>query len=267
MAAQWVDPDREIELDEGEELANLAEVEQKQEPKQEAKPEPKSGEEELPDKYRGKSVAEIARMHQEAEKLLGKQSGEVGELRRAFDDFVKGQAQKAPEQKKPRDPVDFFTDPEEAIRQVIAESPELKDTQQLKQELQRMKAAETFRAQHPDAPEIMANPKFAEWIKGSNYRLRLAQKADKYDIDAADELFTSWKEAQKTVKAATEIERMANKSEVKKAATGSTRSNPDGVGKKIYRRADIIKLMREDPKRYEALQPEIMAAYADGRVR
>jgi hypothetical protein len=36
---------------------------------------------------------------------------------------------------------------------------------------------------------------------------------------------------------------------------------------KVYRREDIRKLMMSDPDRYEALQPEIMAAYASGRVR
>ena len=38
-------------------------------------------EDDIPDKYKGKSTAEIVRMHQEAEKLLGRQSSEVGELR------------------------------------------------------------------------------------------------------------------------------------------------------------------------------------------
>ena len=37
--------------------------------------------EELPDKYKGKSIQDIVGMHQEAEKLIGKHSGEVGELR------------------------------------------------------------------------------------------------------------------------------------------------------------------------------------------
>ena len=36
----------------------------------------------VPDKYAGKSVQEIVRMHQEAEKLLGRQSAEVGDLRK-----------------------------------------------------------------------------------------------------------------------------------------------------------------------------------------
>ena len=36
---------------------------------------------------------------------------------------------------------------------------------------------------------------------------------------------------------------------------------------KVYRRADIIKLMKNDPDRYQALADEIMAAYAEGRVK
>ena len=37
---------------------------------------------ELPEKYREKSLDEIVRMHQEAEKLIGKQAQEVGEVRK-----------------------------------------------------------------------------------------------------------------------------------------------------------------------------------------
>jgi hypothetical protein len=37
--------------------------------------------------------------------------------------------------------------------------------------------------------------------------------------------------------------------------------------KKVYRRADLIKLRMTDPDRYMALQDEIMSAYAQGRVK
>ena len=37
--------------------------------------------------------------------------------------------------------------------------------------------------------------------------------------------------------------------------------------RKVYRRADIIKLMKNDPDRYQAMSEEIMAAYAEGRVK
>ena len=37
---------------------------------------------ELPEKYRSKTLEEVIRMHQEAEKLIGKQAQEVGEVRK-----------------------------------------------------------------------------------------------------------------------------------------------------------------------------------------
>lgn len=39
--------------------------------------------EELPDKYKGKTAAEIAKMHKEAEELIGRQGAELGELRKS----------------------------------------------------------------------------------------------------------------------------------------------------------------------------------------
>ena len=49
---------------------NINEVAEHQEPVEQETPE----EEEIPEKYQGKSVTDIVRMHQEAEKLLGRQS-------------------------------------------------------------------------------------------------------------------------------------------------------------------------------------------------
>ena len=37
--------------------------------------------------------------------------------------------------------------------------------------------------------------------------------------------------------------------------------------KRVYRRADLIRLRMTDPARYEALESEIMTAYAEGRVK
>ena len=37
--------------------------------------------------------------------------------------------------------------------------------------------------------------------------------------------------------------------------------------RKIYRRADLIKLRMTDPDRYMSLQDEILAAYNEGRVK
>ena len=75
-------------------------------------------EEEIPDKYKGKSTAEIVRMHQEAEKLLGKQSGEVGELRSVVDNYIQTQLDtNTPATQEPEEDIDFFSDPERLSRE------------------------------------------------------------------------------------------------------------------------------------------------------
>ena len=45
----------------------------------------------IPEKYRGKTAEELVRMHQESEKLLGRQSSEVGELRSVVDTYIQTQ--------------------------------------------------------------------------------------------------------------------------------------------------------------------------------
>ncbi len=48
---------------------------------------------------------------------------------------------------------------------------------------------------------------------------------------------------------------------------GSTKGSGETASKKMYRRADIIELMRFNRDRYQELAPEIMKAYAEGRVK
>ena len=121
---------------------------------------------------------------------------------------------------------------------------------------------------HPDASEIVKDEKFAAWVKASKIRTQLFIDADqKYDYDAANELFSLWKERQQIVKQTADVEKAERKQQVKAASTGNARGNPDSRARKIYRRADIIKLMKTDPDRYMAMSDEIMAAYNEGRVK
>jgi hypothetical protein len=225
----------------------------------------------LPDKYQGKSATDIARMHQELEKRLGQQSSEVGELRQAFDDMVRqGMAQQAPTPEvKEVEEVDFFADPMAAVNQQIANNPVMRQMQEATMQLQKEKALASIQAKHNDMKEVISSPKFQEWVKGSQFRQNLFAQADQqYDFAAADELLTLYKDTQGVVKSQAAVEKVAKKAELKKASTGSSRSNPEGqTSRKVYRRRDIIELMNRDPKRYEAMQPEIMKAYSEGRVK
>ena len=113
---------------------------------------------------------------------------------------------------------------------------------------------------------ILKDTKFAEWIQASKIRTKLFVAADKeYDYEAADELFNLWKERQQMIGQAATAEKQSRKQAVKNASTGNASGSSESSPKKIYRRADIIKLMKEDPHRYAALQDEIMRAYAEKR--
>ena len=239
----------------------------------EAAPESTPPEEDvIPEKYQGKSTAEIVRMHQEAEKLLGKQSGEVGELRSVVDSYIQTQLDStptpAPTQETEAEEIDFFSDPDKAVERAIANHPSIKKAEAATLNNARTTAQTQLQSRHPDMNEIVQDGKFVAWIKASKIRTQLFAQADRvYDYDAADDLFTNWKERQGVVAQAASTEKQGRKAAVKAASTGSVKGSGEQSAKKIYRRSDIIKLMKTDPERYLALADEIGKAYAEKRVR
>ena len=241
---------------------------EQQEQQQEQETQATQSEPDIPEKYQNKSAQELVQMHQEAEKLLGRQSSEVGELRKVVDNYIQAQLTPAPQQQEQVEEIDFFTDPEKAVAQAIQNHPKIKEAESASQQYKMQTALAALKANHPDMESILQDTKFAEWIEASKVRTKLFVAADKqYDYEAADELFNLWKERQQMIGQAATAEKQSRKQAVKNASTGSASGSSESSPKKIYRRADIIKLMKEDPHRYAALQDEIMRAYAEKRVR
>ena len=228
---------------------------------------------EVPEKYQGKSVEELVQMHQELEKFSGKQSTEVGELRKVVDDYIQTQlsTQQAPQQQQQfgdEDDVDFFVDPKTAVSRAIDNHPKIREAEAYTQKYKQQATLAQLKSSHPDMEQVLQDPKFAEWIKGSKVRTQLFVQADQgYDYDAANELFSLWKEKNQVVQQTAQVEKAARRSAVQSANTGNARGTAEGSRKKVYRRADIIKLMRTDPERYQSLSDEIFKAYAEGRVK
>ena len=229
---------------------------------------------EVPEKYQGKSVEDLVQMHQELEKFSGKQSTEVGELRKVVDDYIQTQlsTQQAPQQQQQQDDndddVDFFVDPKTAVSRAIDNHPKIKEAQAYTQQYKQQATLAQLKSSHPEMEQILQDPKFAEWIKGSKVRTQLFVQADQaYDYDAAHELFSLWKERNQVVQQTAQAEKEARKSQVKSANTGNARGTAEGSRRKVYRRADIIKLMRTDPERYQSMSDELLKAYSEGRVR
>ena len=253
----------EVEINEQEEVVSQV----TEEPQVEATPQ-EPEQDDIPDKYKGKSTAEIVRMHQEAEKLLGRQSSEVGELRQVVDSYIQTQLDTTPATQEPEEDIDFFSDPDKAVERAIKNHPSIKAAEAQTQQYKQQTAQAQLQQRHPDMQEILQDGKFVDWIKGSKIRTQLFAQADtQYDYEAADELFSLWKERQQAVGQTVANEKASRKEAVKTASTGGAKGSGETATRKIYRRSDIIKLMQTDPDRYLALSPEIERAYAEKRVR
>jgi hypothetical protein len=261
----------EVELENDEELQSFDDSQNEQPDEgMELQEEQHQEVDDIPEKYRNKDIRDIVAMHQNAEQLLGKQGQEVGELRRVVDDFIKTQTAQnnAPAELQDFDEADFFADPKNAVEKLLNNHPSIKESQQLSIELKQQSILAKLKATHPDYMKIVQDANFAEWVGKSKIRTKLLREADtNYDFDAADELLTLWKERQGTLKTTVEAEKIQRKRQVKTASAGTSNGSGERSSRKIYRRADIIELMHTNPSRYEALMPEIRAAYAEGRVK
>jgi hypothetical protein len=240
--------------------------------------EPEVEVEELPEKYKGKSASQIAKMHQEAEKLIGRQANEVHEVRSLADQLLKQQLES--NKKVQQQPIeesleeDFFADPKQAVNRQVEKHPAVIEARQAALEMKKMKTAQQLSAKHPDFITIAKDNGFQDWVKSSAIRLNLFAKADaEYDFEAADELLSTYKEI-KQIKAQQVVQQTAQSNEVEanaqKAAMKAATVDVGGTGetsRKVYRRADLIKLRMTDPDRYEQMADEIMDAYATGRVK
>ena len=203
----------------------------------------------IPEKYQSKSLEEVVQMHQEAEKLLGRQSSEVGELRKVVDDYITSQPQQtAPQQYvEPEEDIDYFTDPQAAVNRAIENHPKIKEAQAYSTQYRKQTSLATLQSKHPDMQDILKDEKFADWIKASKIRTQLFVEADQqFNSEAADELFSLWKERKTVAQQTAVVEKQARKQQLKAANTGSAQGSAEGTRRKIYRRADIIKLMRTD---------------------
>jgi len=226
---------------------------------------------ELPEKYKGKALEDVVRMHQEAEKLISRQAQEVGEVRKLADELLKSQLTKKAEETKPQE-VDFFENPQEAIRQAVASSPDVIQAKQYAVMAQQEQARQMLAQKHPDSMQLVQDDEFVEWVKSSPIRTQLFQMADAFDVNAADELFSTYKQ----LKAVKQSQVSQAEKEIEKAtrekALNSASVDVSGTGessKTIYRRAKLLEMQLRRPDEYRALADsgELAQAYMEGRVR
>lgn len=182
-------------------------------------------------------------------KKLGDQGNEIGQLRKATDSLLQQQASAARE-------ADVYADPlERELQGVKSELTSVKQEQRLRD----------LESKFPGFRELGQDESFVSWAQSTPYRQRLASRADSMDLDAAEELLTSWGESRQQAGQAHQ-QATAKRSNDLKAAS-MERGSAGGVRKQYYSRTELINMRINNPNKYEAMLPEIKAAYMEGRVR
>lgn len=197
-------------------------------------------------------VADIDHYEQEIanlKKKLGDQGNEIGHLRKIADQQLQQQVNNKLED-------DIYADPLE------------KEVSGVKRELTAMKTEARLReleSRFPGFRELGKDESFVSWAGSTPYRSRLASRADQMDLDAAEELLTSWEESRQ---AAGQAHQQATQQRSNAMRAASMEKGSAGGGRKqYYSRSELINLRINNPQKYEAMLPEIKAAYVEGRVR
>lgn len=239
----------------------------------------------LPEKYRNKSAADLARMHMEAEKALSRQGQELGEYRRLATTLLEleqdegGPARKKDEPKVEITTDDLINDPNAAIERAVENHPKVRKAAETADKLERQVAQQEFAQAHPDFVQDVHSDGFREWVQASPVRARLFQKADGYDLDAAETLASMWEERKSVLSEAEKAKQEAAEQKRKaaeKAGTLEGSTGADASSEIVLSRAELRELQRRalmgdrqaqakwnDPK----FQQMRKAAYRDQRVK
>jgi len=234
---------------------------------------------EVPEKFQGKSFDEVVDMYRNLEKEYGRKGNEIGELRKLTDEILqleiqqkRNNSERVTSKEEELSDDDWFSSPKEATDKYLQKSSLAKEVEQLKEQLSskdREQAHSAFVEKHPDYMDLAQESGFQEFVKESKYRTQLAQQADQYDYEAANELFDLYKSIRqpKGADVSEDSNKAEKQSQARKQATLEGTGNRNKGTKKVYRRADLIKMKMQDPERYNTMQDEIMRAYQEGRVK
>lgn len=216
-------------------------------------------------RFKGKSKKEIFESYKNLERRAGEHAEEVGRTRKFFDEFVnRPQAAQPP---APQPVVQGLpTDDTELLNKLLTKPSEVLAA--LKNDL---RADEQKRVQQgrmaqvqKDNDAIIKDPAFVEWVRNT-IPPQLA-----YAADADPALFGFVVNQFKSTRAAPAPQsQAAHDPTVRRVPVGTAAPTPASARSSTptFTRGELMEMQTKDPERYRKLQPEIMQAYREGRVR
>lgn len=235
----------------------------------------------VPEKYRGKTVEEVAEIADSIEKEKSRLGNELGTTRKQYADLLERQVKETTKEEPPKQITadEVLTNPGEAIEQAIRQSPTVKKVLEQSTRDHGQREYDTFVSKYPTFKEDIADKEFLDWVQKSPVRANLASAADQMDFNAATALWGLWDERKEMLKEVTEAKAAKVKADRAKQLKDGELESGTGSGsetKKYFNRREIIDLkarakngdrVAEATVSDPAWQKEVNAAYASGRVR
>jgi len=229
-------------------------------------------------RFKGKSKAELYKAYQNLERLKGEHDTEVSQYRKLFMDRVlKPEMEAAAKQDgKPAENLDdptaalseFLTNPIEREKKVIA-----KAKKELIEELTGAARLNEVQQAFASKQAVIQSPEFKEWLV-SNVPQQVAAAADQ-DINVFNFIMKSYETATGTPAAGAPAPAQApgapapdRRIPVGPAAGIPAASAAPGSSKPVvFKQAELAEMMLYRPEEYARRQPEILAAYREGRIK
>lgn len=225
------------------------------------------------DPLASKTPEELRKMYKDSQDFIKRQADEVAFARKIAEQatqVLNRDKSSNPQPKEPTDEltdVDFIVDPKKAVDKAVANHPAVKQAEQSLIQQRQLQAQQKLLSEHPDVREILVDSEFQEFLRAKPSKAKLLTIADQtMDPDLVSDVLNDFKATRKAkADTAANVLEDGRKEDLKAGINATGRGK--GTSKPIFRRRDIVDLMRKDPRKYEAMYPEIMEAYAEDRVR
>lgn len=231
-------------------------------------------------RFEGKDVEEVLRSYAELEKAYSKQGQKHGELRKSFDEFIALQSQASVASSEPEpeaEPItadDLYEDPETAVSRIVdkATGNRIKKLEESLEQTVVEKRLNRLNEQFGNWQETVASEEFSEWIQEKPYRAKLAQQANAFDFDAAEEILGMYADLRGAKQEASQDEEVSRQKALEDAQL-ETATPEAPVSDEVISRTFIIqtklaaKQGNQEARAWLASNKgEIERAYAEGRV-
>lgn len=229
-------------------------------------------------RFKGKSKVELYKAYQNIERLKGEHDAEVSMYRKLFAERVlkpemDAAAKPAKPAENPDDPTaalsEILTNPIEREKKVIARAK-----QELMAELAGVARMNEVQQAFAAKQAIIQSPEFKEWLT-SNVPQHIAAAADQ-DINTFNFIMKSYEMASGAAAAPTSAPGPSSPTApapdrripVGPAAGVPAASAAPGSSKPVvFKQAELAEMMLYRPEEYARRQPEILAAYREGRIK